>query len=308
MSEVGRGARRPWKIPPKGWKQVLLRVRDEIRADSVGLMAAGVAFYWLLAIFPALVAAISIWGLVADPAEVEDLLETASETMPAQARAVLSDQLRSLVSAPTAALGIGTVLGILTSLWSATNGIRALMGALNVVYEEEERRGFLALNAVALGLLLLGVLTFAVATVGVIVVPAVVSAVGLQGAAAAAAGATRWVLLTVGVLFTLAVLYRYGPSRAAPTWNWASVGAVVATAMWLGGSALFSWYVGRFGSYNETYGSLAGVVILLLWFWLTVWVVLVGGELNAELERQAAGDSARGPPAPTGPEARARGA
>lgn len=300
MSEVGRGAREPWKIPPKGWRQVLLRVKDEIRADSVGLMAAGVAFYWLLAIFPAIVAAISIWGLVADPAEVQDLVQTASEAMPAEARAVLSDQLRSLVDAPTAALGVGTVLGILTSLWSATNGTRALMGALNVVYEEQETRGFLALNAVAFGLLLLGVLTFAVATVGVIVVPAVVSALGLQGAAAAAARVARWVLLSGGVLLYLAVLYRYGPSRRAPQWSWASVGAVVATALWLGGSALFSWYVGQFGSYNETYGSLAGVVILLLWFWLTVWVVLLGGELNAELERQTGEGSTRGPPEPMG--------
>lgn len=300
MGDTGREARSPWKIPLRGWKEVLLRVKKEISEDSVGLMAAGVAFYWLLAIFPAIVAAISIWGLVADPVEVERLVNAAAETMPAEARAVLNQQLQALVNAPESALGVGTVLGILTSLWSASNGTRSLMGALNVVYDEREKRGFLRFTAQAFGLLLLALLTGLVATLGVVVLPAVLAALGLQGLTAAVARVGRWVLLGVGVLVFLGLVYRYGPSRAQAKWSWVSPGAVLAALLWLGGSALFSVYVGQFGSYNETYGSIAGVVILLLWFWLTAWVVLLGGELNAELERQTAEDSTRGPPEPRG--------
>lgn len=301
MGDGGRETGAPWKIPPRGWKRVLLRVKDEVREDAVGLMAAGVAFYWLLALFPAIVAAISIWGLVADPADVERLVGTASEAMPAEARALLSDQLHALISAPRAALGLGTVLGILTALWSATNGTRALMGALDVVFEEQETRGFLAFQATAFGLLLLALLTGMVATLGVVVLPAALSAVGLAGLTASLARVARWVLLGLGVMFFLAVLYRFGPNRGSSKWTWASPGAVVATLLWLGASALFSLYVGRFGSYHETYGSLAGVVILLLWLWLTAWVILLGGELDAELERQAGEDATRGPDEPRGP-------
>jgi membrane protein len=270
------------------WREVLARVWRQVSTDNIDLVAAGVAFYWLLSIFPAMIAAVSIWGLVSDPADVTRLAATLGATMPPEARQVLADQMSAVAGGPREALGVGTVVGIGLAVWGALKGTKALMAGLDIAYGDVEKRGFVQLNAHATLILVALVAAGLIATVGVVVLPAVLATVGL-GAAGVALQIGRWPLLALAVMALLAFVYRVGPSREDPRWSWASVGAVAATLLWLAGSALFSFYVGRFGSYNETYGSIAGVVVLLLWFWLTAFVVLVGAELNSELEREPTG-------------------
>lgn len=304
MGKLGRTARRRWAIPARdGWR-VLRRVAHEVVEDNLDLVAAGIAYYWLLSVFPALVAAVSIWGLVADPSDVQRLVRTLADTLPAEARAVLGAQMTTLASDGRTALTLGSVFGILTALCGATKGTRALMEGLNIAYGAREGRTFLARNAHAV-LLLLGVLlTGIAATAGVIVFPAAWETLGL-GQIAASLRVGRWPLLGLGMVGFLAVAYRYGPCRDEPRWAWVSVGALPATILWLTGSALFSAYVGRFARYSEVYGSLAGVVVLLLWFWMTAFVVLLGAELNHELERHIGGLPPRPGRAPGGePETR----
>jgi membrane protein len=283
----GRDAAPPRGAPAGGWGAVLRGVREAIARDNIDLVAAGVAFYWLLSVFPAIIAAVSIWGLIADPEDVTRLVATLGETMPQQAREVLGSQMLAVSGGARGALGVGTAVGILGAVWGALKGTKALMSGLNIAYDEDETRPFLALNGQALLLLVGVVVTGVIATVGVVVLPAVLGAVGLGGLGVGLR-IGRWPLLGLGVMAFLALAYRFGPSRHDTKWTWASVGAAVATALWLGGSALFSLYVGRFGSYNETYGSIAGVVVLLLWFWLTAFSILVGAELNHQLERRTA--------------------
>jgi membrane protein len=297
--ERGRDAAEPWHVPARGWREILKRVWTEVSRDNIDLVAAGVGFYWLLSVFPAMIAAVSIWGLVADPADVTRLVSTMGEAMPAEARGVLADQMMAVAGGPRAALGLGTVVGVLVALWGALKGTKALMAGLDIAYDETEKRGFFAYNGLAFLLLLAMVVAGIVATVGVIVLPAALGLVGL-GNLEILLRVARWPLLGLGVLAFLAFAYRVGPSRTDPKWSWASPGAVAATLIWLAGSALFSLYVGWFGSYNETYGGIAGVVVLLLWFWLTAFAILVGAELNNELERQTAVDTTVGPPAPRG--------
>lgn len=300
QTDTGQQASAPWQLPLRGWRDVLKRVWNEVGKDNIDLVAAGVAFYLLLSIFPGIIAAVSIWGLVADPVQVQDMLQATTETMPAQARKILEDQLSSVAGGQSTALGLGTVLGLLGALWSANKGTKALMNGLNIAYDASEERGFLALNAQGFGILLALVLTGVVATSGVLVIPVLIHALDLQGPLAWLVRILRWPILALAVMGFLAVCYRFGPSRSNPQWSWASVGAVMATVLWLVASALFSLYVGRFGNYQETYGSIAGVVILLLWFWITAFVILLGAELNAELERQTAEDTTVGPPEPEG--------
>ena len=296
----GRAATRPTQIPTKGWRDILLRVKDEVSQDNVSIVSAGVAFYALLAIFPALAALVSIYGLWADPAQIQQQLATVDTILPNQAREILNNQLSKVAGQGYTALSLGVIGGVLLALWSATKGTKALMTALNIVNDEEEKRSFLKLNAVALSLTL-GAILFAIIALALIVaLPALLGNLGLQEYARLWVAGLRWPLLALAVIVALAVLYRYGPSRDEPRWRWVSWGAVAATVLWLIGSALFSFYVSHFGSYNETYGSLSAVIILLMWFYLTAFVVLLSAELNAEMEHQTVKDTTEGEPRPMG--------
>lgn len=296
----GRDAEAPTQIPPRGWEDVLKRTWAELTQDNMGLIAAGVAFYFLLALAPALAALVSIVGLVLDPADVQAQVEALSGVMPAAGREVVHDQLQRLVSQPAAALGLSFAVAIGLALWSSTNATKALITALNIAYDEEERRGFLRLNVVAL-LLTLGALVFLSVSIGLIaVVPTVLDRVGLDRFGRVALDVLRWPALAALVLLGVAFVYRYAPARSNPKWRWVSPGSLVATGLWLAASGLFSLYVSKWGSYNETYGSLAAVVILMLWLYLTAYTVLIGAELNAELEHQTAKDSTTSPPRPMG--------
>lgn len=296
----GRHAARPQDLPRAGWRDVTLRVRGEIDRDNLGIVAAGVAFYAFLAIFPALAAAVSIYGLVADPAEVEAHFREISSFMPEQARTLLEAQLGRIAGQAGGALTVGLVVGLAVTLWSANKGMKGLMRALSIVHDESEERGFFKLNLLGLALTLGGILVMLLALALVVAIPAILGSLGLGSSARTLLNVLRWPVVAIVILGALAVLYRLGPDREAPRWRWVTPGAAIATALWLLGSAAFSIYVSRFGSYNQTYGSAATFVVLLLWLFLTAYVILLGAEINAELEHQTRRDTTTGHPKPMG--------
>lgn len=299
-ADRGRYADRPRDFPRPAWGAVLRRVKRQTSEHNLSLVAAGAAFYGLLAIFPALAALVAVYGLFTDPSTVGQQMDAIADIVPAQARNLISAQLERVASAGGTALSIGAAVSFLLALWSASKGVKSLMTALNIVYGEREERGFFKLNAIAL-LLTLVVLGFVlVALVAVAVLPAVVGMLSLPPLIEGLARWLRWPLLGAVAVGILSVLYRYAPSRARPGWRWVVYGAVVATVLWLIGSALFSLYVTNFGSYNQTFGSVAAVVVLMMWFYLSAYFVLLGGELNAELEHQTARDTTTGPERPQG--------
>ena len=304
QSGRGRGADEPHQIPARGWWDILLRVKSEMSADHLSVLAAGVAFYTLLAIFPAIAAAVSIYGLVADPHDVERQAALAIGLIPEESRAIITDQLAKITSQPRGSLGFGALFALAFALWSSSAAMQTLMTGLNVVYGEEERRGVIRFYATALGLTFGGIVGAMLSLSLVAALPAVLKFLWLPQELETVVLLARWPLLGLAVMFGLAVLYRFGPSREKPRWQWVSWGAAGATVLWLLGSILFSWYVSSFGSYNETYGTLGAVVILLMWFYLSAYVVLFGAELNAEMEHQTARDTTEKRGAPLG----ARGA
>jgi membrane protein len=272
----------------------------EVKEDNVSLLAAGVAFYAMLAIFPAIIALVTVYGMVADPAQVESQVSEFAKSLPSGADQLITEQLQNVVNAGEQALSIGLALSLLAVLWSASGGVQGLVKSLNLVYDERETRGFLKLRGLSL-LLTLGAIVVAVVALALITVfPAVIDDLGLGRAGELAASIGRWVILALLVLVALAVLYRYAPDRANPRWRWVSWGAVVALVLWLLGSFGFSWYVDNFGKYNQTYGALAAVIILLLWLYLSAFAVLLGAEFDAEIERQTARDTTTGPERPLG--------
>ena len=297
---AGRDAERPSQIPPRGWFAILKRVKAEVKEDNVPLLAAGVAFYAMLAIFPAIIALVTIYGMVADPAQVESQVAEFAKSLPAGADELITEQLKNVVNAGRQSLSIGLAVSLLAVLWSASSGVQGLIKSLNLVYDERETRGFLKLRGLSLLLTIGAIVVAVVALVLITVFPGVIDNFGLGKAGELAASIVRWVVLALLVLAALAVLYRFAPDRASPRWRWVSWGAVVALVLWLLGSIGFSWYVDNFGKYNQTYGALAAVIILLLWLFLSAFAVLLGAELDAETERQTARDTTTGPERPLG--------
>jgi membrane protein len=296
----GRSAVAPSQIPAAGWKDVLLRVFHEVSADRILLVAAGVTFYVILAIFPALAAFVSIYGLFADPATISGHLGLLSNLLPGGALEIITEQVNRLVSQGRSELGLKLAVGLAISLWSANAGMKALFDALNVAYQEEEKRGFLKLNGLSL-LFTLGALVAGLVTLfTIVVIPVALQVLGLEGVVETAVSLVRWPIIAVLVLLALALLYRYGPSRDAAKWRWVTWGSVAAAVLWLVFSVAFSFYVSRFGSYDATYGSLGAAIGFMTWIWLSTAVVLAGAELNAELEHQTARDTTTGPEKPLG--------
>ncbi len=293
-SVPGADAERPRDIPAKGWFQVLKRAWKESKADQVPLLAAGVAFYAFLAIFPALIAAIMLYGLLADPSQIASQVDQIGKALPTSAQSLLSDQMKSLTETSQQSLGIGLIIALLLALWSASGGTGNLVTAVNITYDEDDERGFVKRKGLSL-LLTIGAILFLVAAVALVaVLPAVLSSLGLPSWLQVVVQVVRWLGLVVAMMVALAVLYRVGPDRDAPKMRWVSVGAVTATVIWVIASIGFSLYVDNFSSYGKTYGSMAGVVVLLLWLWITNVVILLGAEMNAYAEQQSAHDTTRG--------------
>jgi len=271
-----------------GWWTILTNFWARLDRDHVSIMAAGTAFYALLSIFPGMSTLISIYGLVADPATIETQLNSFSGVLPQEALKLLSDQLHALVAAPRDKLGLGLLVSLLIALWSATSGTGSLMQALTVAYEERENRGILSFYGRAIALTI-GVGVFALLSLFLIAgIPAVIGSLPLSELSRDRISLIRWPLLAILAVVALGVLYRYGPARRSPCWNCLSMGTIAAAVLWLAGSAGFSFYVARFSSYDKTYGSLGAVVILLMWFYVTAYIILAGAELNAEIEKTRA--------------------
>lgn len=296
----GVDADRPTDIPAAGWKQILRRAYRETQEDNVPLLAAGVAFFAFLSLFPALIAGVSLYGLVADPEQVQAQITSLTSALPQEAATLVTDQVREIAGQSSRALGVGLVVSVLAALFTASGGVANLMKAVNLAYDEPETRGFVKLRATALLLTACAIVFLAVAVGLVAVVPVLLDALGLSGVGRVLVQVLRWGGLVVFVLVALAVVYRYAPDRDNPRLRWVGLGSVVATVLWLLGSAAFSLYVSTFGSYSETYGTLAGVAVLLLWLFLTSFVVLLGAEINSELEQQTAEDTTQGPELPRG--------
>jgi membrane protein len=300
----GRHAETPTQIPATGWKDVLWRTYEQFGKDRVMAVAAGVTYYALLAVFPAIAALVSIYGIFADPATIEAHLNTLSGVLPGGALDIIREQVTRIASQGGGALGFGFIFGLLISLWSANAGMKAVFDALNIVYNEEEKRSFVRLNVQSLSFTLGAIAFVILAIAGIVVLPILLDFIGLGGRTEWLLSLARWPVLLIGVVFGLAVLFRYGPSRDRAEWKWVTPGGLVAAVLWLAGSMLFSWYVANFGSYNETYGSLGAVIGFMTWIWLSSVVVLLGAEINAEVEHQTAKDTTEGPRQPLG----ARGA
>ncbi|MFA7387099.1 MAG: YihY/virulence factor BrkB family protein [Thiohalobacteraceae bacterium] len=298
--ERGRGAQQPSDIPAPGWKDVAKRVRRSLSEHSIGLVAAGVAFYAMLSLFPALTAAVGMYGLFADESAVENQLQALSGLIPGQASELLRQQLRDLVSQSGGALTLGAVGGLLLALWSAAKGVKALFIALNIASGEDEKRSFILLNAQALATVVAGIAFTLVTLTLVLAIPVAIGILPVPDWLRTTLTLVRWPLLGIAGITMLAFLYRFGPSRSDARWRWVSWGAVGAALLWLAASAGFSWYVANLGSYNETYGSLGAVIVLLMWLYVSAYAVVLGAVLNTEMERQTAQDSTTGQPRPLG--------
>jgi membrane protein len=285
----GRTAEAPSEIPARGWKDILLRVYRGISDGRILQNAAAVTFYALLALFPGIAALVSIYGLFADPGTIAEQLDLVSGILPDGAIQVIRDQLTRLTEHGSAALGISFAVGLVVSLWSANGGIKAMFDALNTVYEEKEERSFIRLNAITLLFTVAMVLFLIVAIVCIVALPAVLDY--LPPFVATVLNIARWPVIAVLVAVALVCIYRYGPSRNQAQWRWISGGSGFAAVVWLAGSAAFSYYAANFGAFDKTYGSLGAVIGFMLWIWLSVIVVLLGGKLNAEIEHQTARDS-----------------
>jgi membrane protein len=299
-ADRGRMAQRPKEIPKAGWGDIAFRIKDELGKDNLSMIAAGAAFYGLFAVFPAIAAIVSLYGLFTTPETVQQHVQMLETIVPEQGRQVLTGQLQRVTESGDTALGVGAVVSLLLALWSSSKGVKSLMTALNVVYDEEERRGFFKLNFTALMLTVVTLAFVLIALAAIAILPAIVGQLGLPAVAETLARWLRWPLLAAVCVGILAVMYRYAPCRSRPQWRWVVWGSVVATVLWLLGSALFSWYVSNFGSYNETFGSVAAIAVLMMWFWLSAYFVLIGGELNAEMEHQTRRDTTVGKARPLG--------
>ena len=304
--EDGRGrlATTPSEIPPRGWKDILLRVYSNVSQHRILALAAGMTYYSLLAIFPALAALVAVYGLFADPSAIARHLDQVSGVLPGGAIDVAREQLTRVASKGPQTLGLTFLTGLGVSLWSANAAMKSFFDTLNIVHGEEEKRGFVKLNAISL-LFTVGGILFVVAALGaIVVIPVALKYIGLSEAADLLLRLGRWPAMFVVLTLALAIIYRYGPSRERPRWRWITWGSAMAAILWLGISALFSWYASSFGKFNETYGSLGAVVGFMTWLWISAIVILLGAELNAEMEHQTARDTTTGSPKPMG----ARGA
>lgn len=280
------------RIIPQDWRTIALRIREQVGEDRLHVIAAGVAFYGLLAIFPALAAIVSTIGLLFDPDHLTRQLDALGRLLPHASAELVVRQLGKFAGADHGALGLGTLGSVVVALWAGSAGMRTLMQALNVAYDLKERRGYLLRFGTSLALSSVAIVGMLLAATIIVLLPIVGEAAGVSGAVRAAIGWLRWPIVAGSFWIALVLVYRYGPCRDRPRWSWVSRGAFVAVVIWMIASGLFSLYVRWFGHFNQTYGSMGAIVVLLLWFLLSSWAVLIGAEVNATTERKDPADQA----------------
>lgn len=296
----GRHAGVPYRINLHGWWDIARRLFKSIGEKNISILAAGVAFYSLLAIFPALAAIVTTYALLADPQTVAVHLAKADSFLPSDVMEIFNEQLGTLSSRPAQGLSFQLILGVLLAIWSAHKGVDALTAAIGVAYKQPETRSFFRLQVLTYSMTAAAVL-FAVIILSLLVVlPSITALLSLPEWWNIVIPILRWVVFVGVVSLAIAALYRYAPARSAAQWKWLSVGAILATLLWLTGSALFSLYVSRFGTYNETYGALGAIVVLLLWLFISSYAIIMGAAVNAEMEYQTLRDTTRGPARPMG--------
>ena len=296
----GRNAETPADIPVAGWLDIVWRIKNRLAANRVSLVAAGVAFYGLLALFPAIGAVLAVGGLIVDPQAIVAQMVDFRGVVPAEVLTIIEDQATEVATADSTGLGLTAIAAVLLSFWSASRGMANLVMGLNLVYSEEEKRGFFRLNFQVLILTALLIVGFLIGIASIIAVPAILSVVNWPLFGEWLASALRWVVLVGVTLAGLAIIYRWGPSRKSAEWSWVTPGALIACALWIVASVVFTFYVGNFASYNESFGALGGVIIMIMWLWISAFIVLLGGEINAEMEAQTKIDTTTGPDRPMG--------
>ncbi|MDO8799126.1 YihY/virulence factor BrkB family protein [Phenylobacterium sp.] len=301
VAEPGRGrmAAAPHHIPLRGWKDVLWRTYREITCDRLSAVAGGVTFYTLLALFPAIGVFVSLYGLFNDVTAVQAQLSQFAAVIPASVIGIVGDQMLRLADRPSASLSLAFLISLLLSVWSANAGMKALFDGLNIAYDEDEKRSYVVKTALTYGFTL-GLLVFlTLVSIILVAVPLYLEGAGFRDVALVWLP-LRWLAILGLAAGAFSLVYRYGPCRARARWRWVSPGGVFAAVLWLVGSLGFSWYVNNVAHFDVTYGSLGAVIGFMLWIWFSVMVVLIGAELNAEIEHQTALDSTTGPPQPMG--------
>ena len=284
---TGTRIKSPLQLPLAAWKQILWRSYQRTERDRLLATAAGVVFFGLLAVFPAITALVSCYGLLADPHTIVGNLQTLAMMLPDGSFQIVQDQIARVLVKGNTELGATFLFGLLLALWSANSGVKAVIDALNVAYEEPETRGFIRLNLLSLGFTLAGIAALLMMVSAVVAVPLALDRIGLEPASQLIVSLSRWPLLFLVLMVGLGLLYRLGPSRPATPWRWLGIGTVTAALLWIGGSALLSYYLSNFANYTATYGSLGAAIGLMMWMWVSATTVLFGAELNSEIERQA---------------------
>lgn len=293
----GRAAISPWRIPRRGWADILWRTWTETNQDRLTVVAGSVTYYTLLAIFPGVGVFVALYGLFADVAEVEKQLIQLSAVFPPDVTRLIGEQMLRLAGARDGGLSLAFVASLLLSLWSASAGMRSLFDGLNIAYDETERRPYLVRAALTYGFTVALVVFLVLVSAILVAAPIGLARVGLADGWLMA---IRWPLVFLVATAAFGVAYRYGPSRQRARWRWLTPGSAFAAVLWIGGSAGFSWYLNNVAGLDRVYGSLGAVIAFMLWIWFSVMIVLVGAELNAEIEHQTALDSTTGPPEPMG--------
>jgi membrane protein len=300
MQDRGRKPEAPWQIPARGWTDILCRAWKDTAKRDLSLVAGGVTYYLLVALFPALAALVSICGLLANPGDVVKGAQSLSGMLPPSVVSLVGDELAQLVSASSKSLGLGAIIGIVIALWSGVRGMTSITTALNIAYNQPEGRGLFRFNATALLLTIVVVIGGLAALALVAGFPAVMKVADAQHHGLWIGLVVEWPLLIVFVMGMVTLIYRFGPDRRKPKWKWALPGVFVATILWIFGSVLFTVYVYFFGSFNKTYGSLGLPLVLLTWMWMSVFVVLFGAEINGQAERQTQQDTTVSAPSSAG--------
>jgi membrane protein len=296
----GREANTPEEIPARGWADILWRVWWAISENRIFSTAGGVAFFALLAVFPGIAATVSLYGLFADSSTIGSHLSLLAGILPFGILQVVADQITMVSKQAAETLGTAFIVSLLIAIVSANSGIAALFDALNVVYNEREKRSLVGFYTITFFFTLGGIAFVILALIGVVAMPLVLDLFGLEAATERLVAILRWPILLVAVGVSLAFIYRYGPSRKGARWRWVSWGSIVAALLWIAASMLFSWYVATFESYNRIYGSLGAGIGFMVWLWISAVIVLLGGQLNAEMEHQTARDTTEGRPKPLG--------